>query len=72
MKPCKQCEHCGIYEEYWCKACRYRYGCRIHKGKTKEHKIESGCRFECTDIDFCTKKEIEPETKKEKMKLEKE
>lgn len=46
MEPCRQCEHCGIYKEYWCQACRYRYSCRINKNMTRQHKIEHGCKFE--------------------------
>ena len=57
MEPCRQCEQCGIYKEYWCQACRNRYGCRIRKNMTKQHKIERGCKFECTDIEFCTRRE---------------
>lgn len=57
MEPCRQCEQCGIYKEYWRQACRNRYGCRIRKNMTKQHKIERGCKFECTDIEFCTRRE---------------
>lgn len=60
MKPCKQClESCQLYREFWCMACARRLICRIRKNMTKEHKMQRGCEFECTDIDFCTRKEQE-------------
>lgn len=37
MELCRQCEQCGIYKEYWCQACRNRYGCRIRKNMTKRY-----------------------------------
>ncbi len=59
MVACRQCkETCQIYKEYWCRACRKKSYCRIRKNMTKEHKIENGCEFECTDIDICTNKEV--------------
>lgn len=58
MKPCKQClESCALYREYWCDACARKFRCRIRKNMTKEHRIQKGCEFECTDIEVCTKKE---------------
>lgn len=48
----KQCEHCDIYRDKPCDCCN-------NDIKKHDKRKTSLCKFECKNIEFCKKKEVE-------------